>query len=418
MPIDKVVMTVNGRVLVRLWVGAAMRRLGVQPGMIISQAEIERALRERLAEFGGTVEWGRRVNGLELRADGVTVLCDDGDDVDTGWVIGADGAHSVVRKALNIDFPGRPLVEQFLLADVHADLDQPHDAACTWVDGYELLAAFPLPGDDLWRLMAPAPAGFADKPTQDAIVDFLGGRLRVEDGATIRSTEWTSSFRIQQRLAATYRRGRVLLAGDAAHIHSPLGGQGMNTGIGDAENLAWKLALVISGRADDRLLDTYEIKRRPIAKAVLESTTGLTRLVVSSNAVARFVRDRVALPLLSRSWVQRRIAQKASQLRVTYRGGPLGAGRRRLLPGLQVGDRVAGPDGLHDALGPAWALVGPESLAEVARERLGEVVTVPGHRNALLVRPDGHLAWRGTSADGLRQWLDEALGRPAEVPVR
>src|SRR5690606_32117204 len=119
----------------------------------------------------------------------------------------------------------------------------------------------------------------------------------------------------------------------------------------------WKLALVISGRAAERLLDTYEMERRPIAKKVLEPTTGLTRLVVSSNAVARLVRDHVALPLLSRTWTQRLIARRASQLRVNYRGGPLGAGRRRLLPGLQVGDRVAGPDGLHDALGPAWALI-------------------------------------------------------------
>ena len=415
LPVNKVVITVDGRELARLQVGLAMERLGGRPGLIISQAEIEAALRKRLADLGGAVEWSRRVVALDAHTDGITVRLDGGDDVDAGWVVGADGAHSVVRKAMEIGFPGVPLVERFLLADVHADLDRPRDAACTWMRGAELLAAFPLPGDDLWRLMAPAPPEFGDLPQQDNIVDFLGARLRADAGASVRAVEWTSSFRIQRRLADTYRRGRVLLAGDAAHIHSPLGGQGMNTGIGDAENLAWKLALVLSGRADDSLLDTYEAERRPIAKDVLESTSGLTEVVVGESRAARFVRDHIAVPLMNRAWVQRLIATRASQLRVSYRNGPLGAGLRRLLPGLRSGDRVPDRDGMYDALGPAWALLGPLPLAEVARERLGNVVHLLHDGDALLVRPDAHLAWRGTDPDALRAWLDGALGRPAGV---
>ena len=333
-------------------------------------------------------------------------------------MIGADGAHSVVRKALAVGFPGVPLVERFLLADVHATLDRPHDAASTWLRGTELLAAFPLPGDNLWRLMAPAPPDFGDEPQQDKIIEFLGARLRDEADGSIHTAEWTSSFRIQRRLADTYRRGRVLLAGDAAHIHSPLGGQGMNTGIGDAENLAWKLALVISGRAGDGLLDTYEAERRPVAKDVLESTSGLTELVVGESRIARFVRDHIAVPLLNRAWMQRLIATKASQLQVSYRHGPLGAGRWRRLPGLRPGDRVPDREGLYDALGPEWALFGSEALADVARERLGDVVSLRGEGDALLVRPDGHLAWRGRDAAALRAWLDGALGRPAGVLAR
>lgn len=418
MPINKVVMTVDGRELARLRVGAAMERLGVKPGLIISQAEIEASLRDRLAELGATVEWSHHVTGVDTGTDRVFVRLDDASDIDTGWVIGADGAHSVVRKAMNVGFPGVPLVERFLLADVHADLARPHDAASTWMRGAQLLAAFPLPGDDLWRVMAPAPPELGDQPQQDTIVDYLGGRLRDEAGGSIRAAEWTSTFRIQRRLADGYRRGRVLLAGDAAHIHSPLGGQGMNTGIGDAENLAWKLALVVNGRAGDSLLDTYEAERRPIAEDVLESTSGLTQLVLSDSRVARFVRDRIAVPLLNRTWMQRLIAEKASQLRVTYRNGPLGAGRRRLLPGLRPGDRVQDRDGMYDALGPAWALIGPESLADVASERLGDVVSLPGQGDALLVRPDGHLAWRGTDPAALSAWLDGALARSAGVPAR
>ena len=222
-------------------------------------------------------------------------------------------------------------------------------------------------------------------------------------------------FRIQRRLADTYRRGRVLLAGDAAHIHSPLGGQGMNTGIGDAENLAWKLALVIGGRADDSLIDTYQAERRPIAEDVLESTSGLTEIVVGESRTARFVRDRIGVPLMNRDWVQRLIAKKASQLQVSYRYGPLGARRWRRLPGLRPGDRVPDREGMYEKLGPAWALLGPQTLADVARERLGEVVALRGEGDALLVRPDGHLAWRGTDVAGLRAWLDGALGAPTGV---
>ena len=129
LPINKVVIAVEGRELARLQVGLAMERLGGRTGLIISQADIEAALRERLAELGGTIEWGHRVTGLDLRADGVSVRLDDGSEVDAGWVIGADGAHSVVRKALTIGFPGVPLVERFLLADVHAELGRPRDAA-------------------------------------------------------------------------------------------------------------------------------------------------------------------------------------------------------------------------------------------------------------------------------------------------
>jgi 2-polyprenyl-6-methoxyphenol hydroxylase-like FAD-dependent oxidoreductase len=418
LPIREVVITVEGRELARLQVGLSMERLGGRTGLIISQAEIEAALRDRLAELGGIVDWDQRVTGLDARADGVSVRLDDGDELDAGWVVGADGAHSIVRKSLGVGFPGVPLVERFLLADVHAALDRSRDAASTWMRGPELLAAFPLPGSDLWRVMAPAPPRFGDEPRSDQIVDYLGARLGAEAGASIRTVEWTSSFRIQRRLADTYRRGRVLLAGDAAHIHSPLGGQGMNTGIGDAENLAWKLALVIGGRAGDSLLDTYEAERRPIAEDVLESTSGLTEVVVGDSRIARIVRDRIAVPLLNRGWMQRLIAEKASQLRVSYRSGPLGAGRWRRLPGLRPGDRVADREGMYDALGPAWALIGPEPLADVARERLGEVAVLRGDGDALLVRPDGHLAWRGTDAAGLRTWLHDALGEPAGVPAR
>lgn len=418
LPIRSVTINVDGRELASFPVGQPTR-LGGPRGLIMSQADIEGALRDRLSALGGGVEWGLGVAGLRLRSDGVTVQFDDGSAADAAWVVGADGAHSAVRKAMGVGFPGVPIVERFLLADVHADIDLPRAGATSWLRGDMALAAFPLPGDDLWRVMAPAPTEFGDEPTAEAIVDYLGARLAAEAGGTIRSVEWTSSFRIHRRLADSYRRGRALLAGDAAHIHSPLGGQGMNTGIGDAENLAWKLALVLSGRARESLLDTYQDERRPIAKSVLETTSGVTEVVVSQGRAARLLRDRIAVPLMNQRWVQELITERASQLKVSYRHGPLGARRSRFLPGVRAGDRVADRactrvDGtstrLYDVLGPAWAMLGPEPLADAARERLGDVAALRSERDAMLVRPDGHLAWRGTDAAGLLAWLDDALG--------
>jgi 2-polyprenyl-6-methoxyphenol hydroxylase-like FAD-dependent oxidoreductase len=418
LPIRSVTINVDGRELASFPVGQPTR-LGGPRGLIMSQADIEGALRDRLAALGGSVEWGRGVSGLKPGPDSVLVRLDDGSELVAGWVVGADGAHSVVRKAMGVGFPGVPIVEQFLLADVHADIDLQRGGATSWLRGDMALAAVPLPGGDVWRVMAPAPTEFGDQPAPEAIVDYLGARLAAEAGGSIRSTIWTSTFRIHRRLADTYRRGRILLAGDAAHIHSPLGGQGMNTGIGDAENLAWKLALVVSGRADQGLLDTYGAERRPIAKGVLETTSSVTEIVVSQRRAARLLRDRIAVPLMNQRWVQELITERASQLKVTYRHGPLGAGLSRFLPGVRVGDRIADRtctrlDGtfmrLYDTLGPAWALLGPEPLADIASERLGDVVALRGDRDAALVRPDGHLAWRGTDAAGLLAWLDRALG--------
>jgi 2-polyprenyl-6-methoxyphenol hydroxylase-like FAD-dependent oxidoreductase len=422
--IRQVVITVNGRELARLQVSQSMQRLGGRTALLMSQADIEGALRDRLADLGGSVEWGRPVTDVIASADGVELRFGSGDEVRAGWVVGADGAHSAVRKAMGVGFPGVPLVEHFLLADVHADIDRDRNNTYGFLRGTNILVAFPLPGADLWRVMAPAPTGGTDDLQPEEVVAYLGERLAAEIRGSIRSAEWTSTFHIHRRLADTYRRGRVLIAGDSAHIHSPLGGQGMNTGIGDAENLAWKLGLVIAGRADTSLLDTYQAERRPIAQDVLTSTSGVTEFVVGQSRAARMLRDRVAIPLINRPWVQRLIAEKASQLRVSYRHGPLGAKRWRRLPGLRAGDRVADRtctrvDGstvrLYHALGPGWALLGPESLAELARTRLGDVAALRADGDAMLVRPDGHLAWRGSDVAGLRAWLDGALGKPAGV---
>ncbi|PRC48238.1 oxygenase, partial [Mycobacterium sp. ITM-2017-0098] len=175
------------------------------------------------------------------------------------------------------------------------------------------------------RLFAYDP-GYDQKPSERDILDRLRHIIPERSGrdVNIGQAEWLSVFTVHRRLADTYRRGRVLIAGDAAHAHAPFGGQGMLTGVGDAENLAFKLALVIRGKAREGLLDTYEAERRPLATDVLRGTSAVTRVNIASNPIGRFVRDRLAPRIFGLAVVQRWITFTASQLWVSYRKGPLG----------------------------------------------------------------------------------------------
>ncbi|MFG2242382.1 FAD-dependent monooxygenase, partial [Streptomyces sp. NPDC048734] len=422
---------VNGKCLMRLKVGAHAALVD-RPVLVNSQAEVEAQLLRRLRELGVEVEWGRKFVDADQDAESVTVQFDDG-AVRARWLVGCDGAHSHVRTSAGIGFPGAPMMDGFSLADVRASLPFPRDVVSAWLHREGMLGVFPLPGDGVWRLVASAPVDGEDIGS-DRVSDML--RLALQEHAGIQPPErwtdlWTSTFRIQRRLATRYRSGRVLLAGDAAHVHSPFGGQGMNTGLGDAENLAWKLALVASGRAHSRLLDTYEGERRPVAREVMASTSGVTRLAVADNRVMRAVRDRALVPLLRLQTAQRLLWEKSSQLRISYRNGPLGGRWSRLRTGVgpRAGDRVPDlaclrEDGsrtrLHGELGHRWAIVAPapvaSAFADIARTHLGADTAVAalsetgGRRTVMLVRPDAHLGWAGASPAALDDWLTRALG--------
>ncbi len=410
--------------------------------LFVSQAAIEARLRRRLADLGVGVEWGTSVEGAAQDADGVTVRFGGGATARVNWLVGCDGAHSRVRHLAGIPFPGVPVVEQFLLADVHADWNRDRSTSAGWFHRDGMLLAMPMPDDagNLWRLMANvSPTGERLAPARIVarLEEVLAERAG-ETGIGIRSVVWTSVFRIQRSLADDYRRGRLLLAGDAAHIHSPIGGQGMNTGVGDAENLAWKLALVVAGRADPALLDTYTAERRPLATRVVRRTTTTTRLLLGEGVLSRFVRNRVLVPLLRQPGVQRRATRDASQLWVSYRRGPLGAWGRRPRPGDRLRDRPCRRDDgtasrLHGELGPAWALLAHpdadvDDVLDLARAHLGfERVVVlrdPSTAGALLVRPDAHLAARA-DVPSVRRWFGAARvaspgtrSRPKPTSVR
>ncbi|MGB3356648.1 MAG: FAD-dependent oxidoreductase [Mycobacterium sp.] len=398
------------------------------PPMVVSQAKVEATLRTRLADLGAAPEWGRGLVALKQDNTGVVTEFDDGTRIRSHWVVGCDGTASTTRRLVDINFPGVKLTERWLLADVHLDWDLDRSGTTGWIHPTGLLGVMPMPDatgrDDLWRLFAYDP-GQSEKPSGSAILERVRQIIPERTGRhpRIGDADWLSVFTVHRRLADTYRRGRVLIAGDAAHAHAPFGGQGMLTGIGDAENLAFKLALVLKQKAADPLIDTYEAERRPLATEVLRGTSAVTRINVAHNPVLRLFRDHVAPRIFSPAPVQRWITYTASQLWVSYRKGPLGGTGRKPRAGDRVPDmRCHRADGaestLHHELGGRWALMLPDGAsgsrsADVARGHLGELIVVLTHQGhqVMLVRPDGHLAWRGDTGDdaGLSDWLTGAL---------
>ncbi|MFC4496858.1 FAD-dependent monooxygenase [Streptomyces ovatisporus] len=416
-----------------------------RPALVLPQTAVEAQLRDRLAELGGTVEWDTAVTGAAQDDQGITAALSSGETVRAGWLAGCDGAHSLVRKLAGIRFPGAPLTDSWLLADAHADFDLPRVGGHGWAHPDGPLFAMPMPdhpgaeGGSLWRLMAYLPGAKDEKLTGDEILNrfrHLASERAGLPGERIRDANWASVFRVHRRLAETYRQGRTLLAGDAAHIHSPAGGQGMVTGIGDAENLAWKLALVVQGHAGRALLDTYQAERRPLATEVLRNTSAVARLQIGNSGLVRQLVRWVLVPIFSRPAVQRQGTLVASQLSVSYRRGPLAdRGRwpgRRPRPGDRVPDWACrhphgGTTRLHAELGGRWVLLGDDDTATAClpavRSRLADRITAltaadteagsEGPRmkgEVWLIRPDAHLAWRGRPGTAaLGRWLEGAL---------
>jgi 2-polyprenyl-6-methoxyphenol hydroxylase-like FAD-dependent oxidoreductase len=249
--------------------------------LMVPQSTTERLLLERLEELGGSVQRPRSVTAIAQDPDGVTATFEDGDVVRARYVVGADGIRSIVRQQAGIDFEGSVYDESFVLADVRLTGDAPHDQVILYWATAGLTVVAPLP-DGTYRIVAPV-ADAPEAPSAEFVQQILDTRVganRLQVAAVV----WGSRFRVHHRVADTFRAGRLLLAGDAAHVHSPAGGQGMNLGIQDAVALAHALAAVLDG-APDSLLDEYSDTRRPIAKDVVAMTHRLTRLATLPPAV-------------------------------------------------------------------------------------------------------------------------------------
>jgi 2-polyprenyl-6-methoxyphenol hydroxylase-like FAD-dependent oxidoreductase len=303
----------------------------------LSQQDTERILTDLLTRQGVAIDRGLALT--DLTQDGETVIVslrgEDGsmETLRCRWVIGCDGAHSAVRKASGIPFAGSTYRDEFIMADAELDWKLPHGGLYGFPSPAGIFAAFSMPGENRYRIFGnfpPGPEGAGaeySEPTHEefqAMVDE-----RVPFPATVVKEHWVTRYRVHSRTVPRYREGRVFLVGDAAHVHSPAGAQGMNTGIQDAYNLGWKLALVERGRADESLLDTYEAERHPIGVQLLKTTDRLFSVFGGQNPLARLARGRVApvlaSHLLTQSWLRRRLIGLLAQLRLRYPGSVLNA---------------------------------------------------------------------------------------------
>jgi 2-polyprenyl-6-methoxyphenol hydroxylase-like FAD-dependent oxidoreductase len=303
----------------------------------LSQHDTERILTELLSKQGVEIDRRRALTDLTQDGEAVTVSLrgDDGstETVRCRWVIGCDGAHSAVRKATGIPFTGSTYRDEFIMADAEVDWKLPHGGLYGFPSPAGIFAAFSMPGENRYRIFGNFPPG-PDGPSAEysepsheefqAMVDE-----RVPFPAKVVKEYWVTRYRVHSRSVPRYRDGRVFLVGDAAHVHSPAGAQGMNTGIQDAYNLAWKLALVERGLAEESLLESYQAERHPVGVQLLKTTDRLFSVLGGHNPLARLARGRVA-PLLAgqvltRPWVLSRAIGLLAQLRIHYPDSPLNA---------------------------------------------------------------------------------------------
>ena len=372
--------------------------------LILPQSRTERILLDRLEELGGEVEWETRLDAFKADIDGATVVLKDGtgrtSHVRARWLIGCDGSRSEVRQGLGLTFEGGEYPERFLIADVDLEWGLSPDEASIVLTSEGALVAVPLPDEGRWRLIDAT--GGTDVRDSQSILDRFRALVGPISGlgGSIGEASWTSSFVIHRRVVDRFRAGRGFVVGDAAHLHSPAGGQGMNLGVQDAVNLAWKLALTLRGEADESILESYDAERRPVARRVLRETDRATRLITSKSLLIRTARDAALTGLGRIEAFRRRLAREVAQLTVSYSESPIIAEGRpgwfyataregatgfnahqAFLAGPKAGERM--PDVLLTQSDPKTGL--PLRLSDVVfREELNPR-TPPGVRHILLV---------------------------------
>jgi len=425
----------------------------------LPQSETERLLSEHLAAQGIEVERELSLNSLEQSAQCVRAHLHHADGreevFETPWLFGCDGAHSGTRHALGLNFSGARYDESFILADLQLDPAPERGHLHLYFGAEGILGLIPF-SDNWWRVVANIPPDSRSQELPEVTLSDLQTLVDTRGPAGMRLSDpiWISRFHISHRIVDEFRKLRVFLLGDAAHIHSPAGGQGMNTGIQDAFNLAWKVALVIKGRAPAHLLASYQLEREPVARHVLNLTDRITRLATLRHPLVQSLRDFLLPVVGGTAFVSGKVAEQLSELAISYRSSPvvenLGSGR------LRAGDRA--PDAeLRDKNGQARRLFElfrrprhvlllflgsrPEKLDQapgldavleglpselIDRYRIGrgeglkraELFDLSGNAHStydlvdggvILVRPDGYVAFRDPEFDPAR--LSQYFGR-------
>jgi 2-polyprenyl-6-methoxyphenol hydroxylase-like FAD-dependent oxidoreductase len=323
-------MWVRGRRAAQLALGPIGQGLSPYPFLIMYPQDVhERMLEARLAEAGVTVRRGTEVTGFTQDTAGVSATLSNGETCQADYIVGCDGARSMVRKQVAGEFPGGTYAQLFYVADVVARGSALDGELHVDLDTADFVVLFPLKGKGRARLIGTVMADRVGDPDALTFEDVSRSALRGMQ-IEVETVNWFSTYHVHHRVADRFRRGRALIVGDAAHIHSPVGGQGMNTGLGDAINLAWKLAAVVQGRAGDDLLNTYEAERIAFARRLVATTDRAFTLVTSDGPVAKIVRTRLVplvLPLLvGLRAVRTFMFRTVSQIAITYRGGALSAG--------------------------------------------------------------------------------------------
>jgi 2-polyprenyl-6-methoxyphenol hydroxylase-like FAD-dependent oxidoreductase len=380
--------------------------------LLIPQSETERVLEERLETAGVKVERSVELKGFAAKSDHggdkvqMMLLKPSGEEelVTADWLVGCDGAHSTVRHGLGVAFEGETMQSDWVLADglVHG-LDHNDKVQIYWHrDG--ILAFFPIVGDRCRVVADLGPAqgeGRRADPTVPEVQALL--TQRGKPGLTFKDPFWLAAFRINERKLKDYRHGRVFLAGDAAHIHSPAGGQGMNTGMQDVFNLAWKLALVIHGSARESLLDSYSPERSAVGERVLRNAGRLTEVAIMRNPIAQGLRNAVVRFAAGFPAIQHKIADQLTEMDIGYPDSPLTA-KNGHAHGPKPGERW--PDRLPAGAGGArFTAVGPADVVTALATKFPKLVMAspgqePTHATSLhLIRPDGYVGFAGSAKD-------------------
>jgi 2-polyprenyl-6-methoxyphenol hydroxylase-like FAD-dependent oxidoreductase len=360
---------------------------------MVPQNVTEELLLKELRRRGGEVEYETTFVSAHAENGSIAVRADlrgNPTSIRTSFVVGCDGAHSAVRHWLNMPFAGKEYADMFLLADVETNQSLPADQLQLCPSELGPLAIFPMSATRR-RIVATVDNAAGDAPPLELVQSVL--QLRGPPGFQALSLHWSSYFRVHRRHVAQLRSGRFFIAGDAAHIHSPFGGQGMNTGLHDVWNLVWKLDLFLGGNGNQQLLDSYSAERLPVIKSVIETTDRMTRVMGATSALAQSLRDAI-IPMVSRvAPFQHAFVQRLSELGIAYGGSPIveGPGRRYLDDSMRGGNGIlsrfllfVGTENEPSTQEAAKAVC--KSLNGVAELRTshGEGVT--------LVRPDGYIA--------------------------